>query len=1450
MAIDDTQDQPTSIQPKPAVADYMEPIEVKPVDLQQSIETLPPHQKGMFDYISERLKTETPLGVLESLKKHVVDPAIGVAQVAQNVAAGPALSMLPPVAEYAARQFSLPLGELNGPGSPNQMGGERLAKGRQQYESVAKRAIEQAAVAGASVQAGQDLEPLGEISPLQAGNIATGASHVLQSLPLFAIPGIEGAGLPLELATQGAVIEMATPGGSPTEGFVGGAALGAAGSAARAVAKGVGEGIQALRKPAIPIAAVPEDGVQDLARSLKELPERVTTPPPELAPTVITEPKPSQGTAPGGPRARQQLGAKEQPVTVPGRNRLPPPTAHVVDSQGGQAIVQAVTANTAGEVTKAIPGRIKAMPPAEIAKVAKQAEVVPTAEALADPEIGDGTWEALNKPEDIERIRKELVGAKITPVDLTSLKYPDAPGDVLQDGIVVIAGDDGALGIHKIKGEKFQKQSLTHRNLVEVTLPSGEKRLAFWDGIRMRAPEPEERIPGALEADIPLQDGKAPAGYKQRLVTDDRKLSNIVLESELARARAEQDALLAQVPEPSGPLPSLQPVDPVNPPNGWIPPHVVQQNDAIDRWLKALPPSVQAAMVNTKNVGKKVSGFLVHSSITGPKDAAQFALTQITLKQNAMRTIENDTIKSVFGPQLQALPKEKQAEFFADLNTMLNNQGTASAKYIDQKWGPIAQWNAKFMEDTKLAIDARDQLARDLGGLPDINDTELHKMLAGTPEQRKAAEEFMRDYAVTSYNRFLLPKGEWAKIAKRDEATVTKWKAWLEQRLVEHSDDWKHAPQAARDSMVELTLNDILGASDARTAPAQMEGLGGSWLNSLKARKEIPLMVQEMLGKTNHGLVRLAQTVHRQNAVIANLTMWKELMDTAIPLGKFVPKDTVGHLQTTLGEDFIRLPDSPAIFGKAAGGYIDPDWYRSVVEAPRQIMGAQNAAMRIMQTANRIVKAPQTVYNFPGSWVNQVLGNVSGILASGSNFAPWTVSRHIIGMRGDFLAYGQEVAKLGAGAGSVQANRILRAKELFGSFGTYNAAELQSANRLIEQILREKPDADFVDIARAIPEKLGKIHGKIGHLYSLPDEIAKYASWTGLMEKAGIDLNTGKVKDAKKAAAFLGVDLLPFAKNGEMERQIEREAARRVWLSFPMLDRVAPAGKALQQVGIFGGSPYAGIKMEMVRTWGHIPGRILSEPGYKAHMLKVAAVTSALAGAWKGMSALNGISQAEVDKQWALEPKNTQWLKPAATAAFFRDSEGRIQFVDLNNLTEFMQYMQGNPDTPAYQRIAANALRFPFEGGLLEKPSTDIINMMFGPTLQTSPQFDTPEYMDKRAAFADKVLNTLAPGLTRGARILANTAGVQSPIDAAQRPHFTPGQAAAGLLGAKIQPASSEAIKGQERLKEFNQQNTTLKKSMNPMHQGQYRGLFQGSGNLSEDAARAAEQLRNQKEKK
>jgi hypothetical protein len=206
-----------------------------------------------------------------------------------------------------------------------------------------------------------------------------------------------------------------------------------------------------------------------------------------------------------------------------------------------------------------------------------------------------------------------------------------------------------------------------------------------------------------------------------------------------------------------------------------------------------------------------------------------------------------------------------------------------------------------------------------------------------------------------------------------------------------------------------------------------------------------------------------------------------------------------------------------------------------------------------------------------------------------------------------------------------------------------------------------------------------------------------------------------------------------------------------------------------------------------IRVWGHAAVRLKSEPDL---IWRMGALATFLGGIWgaNGLAKqLNGITPQDEARAQALIPDSQKGFHPALVSAPWRDSRtGLSQQYDLSPFSTMASLLQGNPDSPMWNRVLSNLVSLPVAGGMGEAIPDALLTRAgivrpFGPNGQ-------PKLLEGEAGLV-QALNTLnqAGGLLpSGVTRVVNAVRQLNPQGIPKPQPVTPGQAAQYAAGIPV----------------------------------------------------------------
>lgn len=1294
---------------------------------------------------------------LGMFKKHLIAPVVKAAQDrirgAYESTVAPAIRATKPLTAMAlenAGRYALGETVMNKAPTDEKSAGNSAPEYRRALDSADTGFGQYGSVAAATIQA---------------------LTHGGATLPFYAIPGA-GEGV-MSALTGGLFAGLADPEAKPAEMAVAGGTLGVGLEvAAGGVKKLAGVVKQAVsgardvlaleragRKAFTPVAVVPPNELSDLAKAVHELPVA----------TVSSRVAPKQSVAIAvAHNAEGAVEAKALTVNLAGQ-----PEAVILAN---------------GDRTPVIPKRADEAAPMVIISDEVRAA------AYANPngpeaDLVFGPLPSATAPVKNPELRNRMLQRM---QDWTEWQAIDSLGQ--SEGAVLAiegGGGDGTARLYEVNSPKLQREILRQRLLVEATQADGQKVLGYAvsspdlhtvgadgapvatrsGGITLLRPDAEEFIPRAAKQDfqIAANDAEWEAAQragKVRFVKRDAELDDLLLQSHRLRIDAEDAAAAAAANAEAvaqdvalggtgdgGKIPPPPPGEPPPPPPPN--PHNVSPTDEPKlKWWQA--------------VQGKLARNLLPPTARGPIDLADLAARNASLENlERYRKATFDSMKKSVPGLAKLTPPE---------------QKTAHESIIRYLTGDISQDKLHELVPT-LMKEGHDRLLLEKQQIS-LDQERIIQLGGLQPGQTIHDVEGMSDaelsqYSTQLYWRWMLPDGDWARMQKKDGALIEglvrdiKRDAYSQGEYVNYTD-------AQRDALAREHLDILLGDKKAmerlraehqaqvtKTASANAE-------HSLKARKDLRPWELTALGKMDNSFVTLAETRTRQKQLVAQLEIWSEV--AANP--EFATRhDALTPAQLSGDQRWMEIPNVPGRYGKAAGMYVHPQVYDSLVAIP---LAMKNTHRVIDQFVNA-VKWGQTVGN-PGSWVTNFLANAQGAVLSNmvNPFtSPYSVGKGMLQFGRDMKAF---EAAPGLG-GDTARRRFTRALEQGIVGSDYATAEFRSAAAEWARLLEKHAEGNSgrINPLRIFPAAARKANS----LYGSIDVMWKYAAYASGLEKAGVDLSSNAV-DVKKAATFLrgtGFDKPGvFSDQTALLTAVEKEVARRIHYSFPMLDRVAPAVQGLNKHGMPGvlTNPYAKVKFELARNYAQLPARIASEPGMKANLLGYTAVLSATAIALKAARDANGVRSEDVDKAFATAPPSVQRYKPGATALWMRDDRGRLTFVDVTQLFEPMSYLTGDPNAAPAQRVLLNMATSPVSGSVTDSALGALFADMGWAPAQFS-QKEMPEWQKGGAMALAKHFAPLIPGVVKNTMTTLGRADVKGMAGPGQVPE-TAGNTAANLI--------------------------------------------------------------------
>jgi hypothetical protein len=1293
---------------------------------------------------------------------------------------------------------------------------------------------------------------------------ALGLSHQASNLPFYLInpegnairSGMVGGLVSGLLQPEGKPVQDAVAGGAIGGAFEGAASLLSAGKAKLAPKVQAFLKSRAPRVEVDPIAVVPPDQVDDLAVALVNTGNEAVIPSKAVPDNAIA--------------------------------------VVVHKDAGGKVVAEAI-------VPPAVPKGTVGAKPSAIGKVriVDNGGNMPSAKVLADadvpvlatPEVKDaaaldpGGQEAyVIHPYSTPKSSRKIGSAVQTDYGGTPPEgWNDQPGDWLTRQMDMsdwtpekakqVGGDGLVLALKKTQGgepmtvlydaasDKALEEILTSRGIAKVKV-GGVWRWAFArDGVL--APSPDEFIPDALVDDVMRNVAEIPEAtpgsgqpypaYEEIRNPTTSELREMIAQRKVHLEEMQAEADLAQIDDQivseelmaggSGKgdkLPPPPPMDPPPPPPPGSPGGPKDTNfDALDEIRVRAAPSLL----------NKLSRQVLPPTARGPIDQVNAAIAKASIDN--LERLAPDVLRSLDREfrEVQQLPPATKRQVLSSINEFV--EGNIDADELTRRYPELSAGIRRRLDLELEQIRRDDADIRALGML--MPEGEMRKLLELDDDSTD-----MLYTGVRAYWRHLLPAGEWQKLARKDEVGMRA----IKQALVEDvysGKKYANMSMSEKNILAERHLDFLLGdpvaLSEARKNPeSAWKDVISEASQSLKARKDLRWWEKAALGEIDSPQFRIALTRQRQAQLKVQGGLWKGVADNpslSTAADNVAAQEAMGHT--------VQVPLNAAKYGFAAGKYVSPETWEALEQIPLMQRNVQGFVGKLING----LKYGQTVGN-PGSWLTNTLGNLQNIMMSGmlNPFAsPLQLGRGIRTFAQDYKAH-----MMAPGVkGDARRDRFLKAME-YGILGSdYSTAEFRSSANIWARTVEAEAKrfggrvdglsllGDIGGAAKSGKDKLASYYGAI-------DPIAKYTAWSEGLRKGGINPSDNKLSQINgrlKAARFLGKSLYhPALTDEQVTQRVFEKAARDIHLSFPMLDRVAPAVTNMAKgIGVI--NPYIKIRMEQLRVYANLPKRMIDDPRFAANQLGYAAIFAGLYFGVKAAREHAGVSQQKVDEAFASAPQSIQRFKPGALATWWRDDKGRLQFVDLTQTFEPMTYLQGDPNSSVVKRMLTNLAISPVDGSLTEP---GLANMLASGGLMDPAYREAmvPEWQQGGMRLMGDIVGRLGPGIFRNTYNTLERGGVFFEPKMTSRGPSDPQSGFTTAINAALGPNRTFAF-GTEHDKQMRiqeskgkaKQATTEYKRAAHMNQGQSTGILTLPLDKAEALEKAKEiRIRRQEDRK
>lgn len=492
-------------------------------------------------------------------------------------------------------------------------------------------------------------------------------------------------------------------------------------------------------------------------------------------------------------------------------------------------------------------------------------------------------------------------------------------------------------------------------------------------------------------------------------------------------------------------------------------------------------------------------------------------------------------------------------------------------------------------------------------------------------------------------------------------------------------------------------------------------------------------------------------------------------------------------------EGWREVPLDRSRFGPWAGRegdqtmFVAPEFWEGLSQTPEAIQQLQGFTAAMLNSNNALVKAGAKVHftaktmmtiGSPSAWASNVYGGVTGTMKAGVTPVDLLTNgswRTAVGQWQEFVGRPNAVHIPGQ---KIPGSVWMREGMKYGTVGADAFSE--EMQPMMKALLR----ADVLGSVTGIHSfgglfhKLSKLGFGVAEKYTAIDSVFRHGTWLTLLKKGGVDLETGKLLDRKKAellingsrfrqaagpAATTTIDLMPLSDEAVVEA-LKQAMAWRVRRAFSVPGQPGVATKAVAAVSNASlgtvGNLFARTAMEEARSNMMLPYRAATEPGVAGALLQWGALAGATGLAIDSLRRSRGLTDEDVQTSLQGLPTTVRSYSPQMMGLWDYDDEGRVIALDVSKIFEPLRYTGGDAtgrpiadqmmSSPGQlgARTAYNILVGSAGGSSIAKEQViDPVARAAG--LQLREPYQPPELTPGPVSAAMRIASYLSPGVVR-----------------------------------------------------------------------------------------------------
>lgn len=558
----------------------------------------------------------------------------------------------------------------------------------------------------------------------------------------------------------------------------------------------------------------------------------------------------------------------------------------------------------------------------------------------------------------------------------------------------------------------------------------------------------------------------------------------------------------------------------------------------------------------------------------------------------------------------------------------LVGRGKLTMAEWEAQHGPASADAKQFFADVMQRIQDNHRILQELGFVPeDLHPDDLDR------------------YVAELYRAHWMKPGEWARN--------------VPDEVVARARDFLAAQNKGKtDNEIEYEINKILKAEDPFEV-FKSSRIGSKWAN-LKARKDLPQPIKDLLGVEGSGFVSMAMTLGNQEQILANARMWHEV----------VANPNVFRHEPAPG--WLEVPPNPKQFGPAAGGYIRPE-AAPLLGSPKFAENAHIAVRNIVS----MMKGNHTVFGGARPWLNNIIRNLplSGTLSGGIDiFRPLQTGKSLVQAAKMWRAFhANPVGKGGKLSPDGDAAAYIMAAKRLG---------LNFQGELASQGLR-----DVNALNKALTNRLASQDPNKTDLWAFIKNGGEFFKNLALNRTRGHEFFKEKydaIDPFFKLASLINIHKSLLKRKWDNVKAFE-EAVLRVRISYADYSNTAPAVETLAKSGRAGADTALFLRgsAEEFRLMYHgLPAMLRRDPEAIWRLMASAAAVAAMAGAMAEMRRRNGISDQEVELATRDASRRNLTYRHGVQFLPFRDKNGALIPFDWSGWFTPLQLAHGSPEDP------------------------------------------------------------------------------------------------------------------------------------------------------------------------